>query len=698
TLFLVISSSSPKEKKDEVFRKPIPQELITESIQESPYYQQYLEMVARKPITKEGGKKKTTSKADKPKKHVALAKQSKHVKEKPSKPTPSKKIRKGKVMKVRKGKRSDHLVDEEDKEPQPAPEIPVDDYEYNLQRGIQMSLESFQAPVGGVAIREPASGITQKLHVVEGKGKGIATDEQAAQSLRELQKPKKQSTTDQYIFQRRIPITQDASTGPSTQPQDDTSANVVRDTPSPADAKTGADTKKSNSEGDTEILNVVEEQGKDVSNTVAIEERTVKLDEGQVGSYPGKTPESRHPPERVHMEKDQVESNPGQSHVVLAGPNPEPLHKDFIATVYPQVYESLKLTPEEQVHMENPQSSSGTLLSMKNLHDEFTFGDQFLNDKPTEEEPRKANVETEVESMVTVPIHQASSSAPPLSTPIIDLTPPKPVSPPAQEPVFTATTATTTTLLPPPPPQQQSTTVPELATRVSALEKICSNFEKKHKLQDKTTQALSSRVFTLENHDLYSKIDNYVNETVKGPVQNALQYLVRERFRELSQPEQASLYDALEVSMDRENREEFIEATAKSRKRRRDDQDPPPPPPKDSDQNKKKRHDSDASASKQPPVQNPSAWKTYDIREAPSNSSKQKTAPQSEQLVDDVPIPDDMHILDSEDTGVAHLLKIKTRPDWLKPVPEEETPKTPEPEWVIPPNDLLETENNRADA
>ncbi|GJS49237.1 hypothetical protein Tco_0599358 [Tanacetum coccineum] len=69
--------------------------------------------------------------------------------------------------------------------------------------------------------------------------------------------------------------------------------------------------------------------------------------------------------------------------------------------------------------------------------------------------------------MVTVLIHQASSSVPPLSTPIIDLTPPKAVSPLAQEPVFTATTATkTTTLLPPPPPQQQSTTDPALAARI----------------------------------------------------------------------------------------------------------------------------------------------------------------------------------------------------------------------------------------
>ncbi|GKA67261.1 hypothetical protein Tco_0767069 [Tanacetum coccineum] len=55
-------------------------------------------------------------------------------------------------------------------------------------------------------------------------------------------------------------MTEEASTKPSTQPQNDTSANVVRDTPFPIDAKTKADTENSNSEGDTEILNVDEEQ------------------------------------------------------------------------------------------------------------------------------------------------------------------------------------------------------------------------------------------------------------------------------------------------------------------------------------------------------------------------------------------------------------------------------------------------------
>nr|GEX06770.1 hypothetical protein [Tanacetum cinerariifolium] len=379
--------------------------------------------------------------------------------------------------------------------------------------------EVAKAPIGGVAIHEPTSGVTRSLLVVEGKWKGIATDEQVTQSLLELHKLKKQSTTNQYIFQRRILETHEEPTGPFSLPQDDTSTNVVCNTPSPTNTETGADTKKSNSEGDTQILNVDEERG-------------------------------------------------------------------------------------------------------------------------------KANVESKVESMVTIRIHQASSSAPPLSTPINDLTTPKPVSPPTQEPAFTATTeTTTTTLLPPPPLQQQSTTDPELA-----------------------------------NHDIYAgelrsvfKIDNYINETIKEVVQNALQALVRERFGELlefymkeilrdrmfesgsyrSQPEHATLYEALEESMDRENRDEFVEETAKSCKRRRDDQDPHPPPSKDLDQNKKKRHDSEA----------------YDA-----------------------------HISDSEDTSISHLPKIKTRPDWLKLVPKEERSKTSKLDYAVPPNDLPETENKWANA
>nr|GFA41395.1 hypothetical protein [Tanacetum cinerariifolium] len=217
------------------------------------------------------------------------------------------------------------------------------------------------------------------------------------------------------------------------------------------------------------------------------------------------------------------------------------MHEDLFATVYPQVHKSLMLTTKEHVYMENPPISFGSLSSKKNLDDAFTFCYQFLNDTSLEKELEKANVETEVESMVIVPIHQASSSVPPLSTHIIDLTPPKPVSPP---------------------------------------------------------------------------IDKQVNEVVKEAVCNALQVLLHERFRDLFEFEMeeiihdrmfksgsyrshlhhSSLYQALEVSMERENKEELTESLATSRKRGRDDKDPPLPPPKESDRSKKKKHDSDASA------------------------------------------------------------------------------------------------------
>ncbi|GJS13849.1 E-beta-farnesene synthase [Tanacetum coccineum] len=174
-----------------------------------------------------------------------------------------------------------------------------------------------------------------------------------------------------------------------------------------------------------------------------------------------------------------------------------------------------------------------------------------------------------------------------------------------------ATTTTILSLPPPPPPPQQSITV--LSGLIVVL----------------------PRGFHVGRiYDLYLKIDNYVNETVKEVVHNALQAPICDRFRELSEfemkeilhdwmfesgsyrshLEHATLYEALEASMDRENGEEFIEARPKSRhpKRRHDDQDPPPTPPKDSDQSKKKRHESDAHASNLASSFTSSAWMTFD--------------------------------------------------------------------------------------
>ncbi|GJS38522.1 hypothetical protein Tco_0563565 [Tanacetum coccineum] len=144
-----------------------------------------------------------------------------------------------------------------------------------------------------------------------------------------------------------------------------------------------------------------------------------------------------------------------------------------------------------------------------------------------------------------------------------------------------------------------------------------------------------------------------------------------------SLPEHVALYKALEASMERANRDEFLAKRDKSRKRRRDDQDPPPPL-LDLDLSKKKRHNSGASGSSQPPAPQSSSWKTTDTRESPSSSSKQQSGPHAEQPDEDIPMPDTANISDSEETDYVHLPKIKQRLEWLKPIPEEDKPETPE--------------------
>ncbi|GJZ44982.1 hypothetical protein Tco_0592578 [Tanacetum coccineum] len=470
-------------------------------------------------------------------------------KEKPSKPSPAKYPKRGKVQKLHKGKPSLQLINE-DEPTQPEAEHQGEGDEYDVEYAIQMSLESFQAQsqahVGGVAIRELVLEATRPVLIVEGKGKAIATEEQAAQSLLALHTPKRRSTTNQFIFQRRTPATEEASTGPSTQPQDDASANIVRESPSPADAET--------------------------------EEKTAEIDEGQAGSDPGKTPESRPSPDDDKMDEDQAGPDPGESRVALAGPNPEPTHDDFMANVYPNVHESLKFPADEHVILKDPLSSTGTLSLMKNLDDAFTIGDQFINDKSTEDESKKLNVEVEMVSMVTVPIYQASSSVPPLSTPVIDLSSPsKPVSSTTQAPIFTATTTTTSTTLPP-PPQQQSTTESELAARVAALEHKFSVWSRRERILIIRLRVLDPGLITASSSAII-------------------------------------------------------------------------------------------------------ILKKSDIREAPLSSSKQNSGPDSEQPIEDVPMPDTTHLSDSEDTDSAHLPKIKPRPKWLKPILENDLPE-PENNWV----------------
>nr|GEU65865.1 putative reverse transcriptase domain-containing protein [Tanacetum cinerariifolium] len=99
------------------------------------------------------------------------------------------------------------------------------------------------------------------------------------------------------------------------------------------------------------------------------------------------------------------------------------------------------------------------------------FTNQFFMEKPQKEEPEKTNAESEVQSMVTILIHQDTSLVPPMTIPVIDLTTLQSESPTAHAPLptstATTTTITTTITLPPPPSQpQQSTTDLTLLQRI----------------------------------------------------------------------------------------------------------------------------------------------------------------------------------------------------------------------------------------
>ncbi|GKF03121.1 hypothetical protein Tco_0030044, partial [Tanacetum coccineum] len=117
-------------------------------------------------------------------------------------------------------------------------------------------------------------------------------------------------------------------------------------------------------------------------------------DEGQAGLNPG----------------DAAASQPPSSHVVHAGPNLE--HMDLEAF-------DTSIQPNPELMNEKITTTA--------YPNELSFADQFLVEKSQENEPKKTNTESEVQSMVTVPIHQDTSSVPLMTTPVIDLTVSQPV-------------------------------------------------------------------------------------------------------------------------------------------------------------------------------------------------------------------------------------------------------------------------------
>nr|GFB03416.1 hypothetical protein [Tanacetum cinerariifolium] len=93
--------------------------------------------------------------------------------------------------------------------------------------------------------------------------------------------------------------------------------------------------------------------------------------------------------DREHIDIDVANLSPQ--------PSTEQLYEGFTITVYPNVQENLKLAVKEQVLLEEPASSSRTLSSLQHLSRDFTFGDQFFSDKPSDADK---SAKTKVELMV----------------------------------------------------------------------------------------------------------------------------------------------------------------------------------------------------------------------------------------------------------------------------------------------------------
>ncbi|GJZ47271.1 hypothetical protein Tco_0601103, partial [Tanacetum coccineum] len=262
----------------------------------------------------------------------------------------------------------------------------------------------------GVPVEEPAhtdeeADLQWALELkAQGKGKEKVVDEQATHDLLTLQTLTKKSPVDQFIFQRRPPMHIEP-TGHADSPSLDAELPL-------ADSETESDE-------EVPVINTGDQdEGQAGPNPR-------DQDEGQAGPNPGKQDEGQTGPNPGIQDEGQAGSNPGDA-------------------------ENLKLPTKDQVILEEPASSTGTLSSLQNFEKDLSFTDQFFVKKPHEEESGKTNVETEVQSMVSVPIHQDTSLVPPMTTLVIDLTT---MQSDSLLPTSTATTSIITTTSLPPPPQ-----------------------------------------------------------------------------------------------------------------------------------------------------------------------------------------------------------------------------------------------------
>nr|GEW00546.1 retrovirus-related Pol polyprotein from transposon TNT 1-94 [Tanacetum cinerariifolium] len=544
---------SAKGTKREVFGMPIPGSLITADIQEASYYQEYLENVAkhRRYLAGETGSdqdspaSKPTKPARKPKSTAPKAPPRPSVSIPATSAQPAPTSTPAKPQEKKRKIRSLKSVAVSKAEDVPAMEP-------------QESMKTAYAPPRGslplVVIREPESGKYQPLPEVPGKGKAKVIEEQVAHDLLSLQRPRKKSPVEQYILQR-CTFTTTGSSG-----QDESSYAEL-------EQSEREESKKGVPEAGTDERSQGEGEGQAVPDPSAQAEGQTgsDADPGNAGDEVQSIPSSvvYAGSDREHMDLDVAD--------VSLQPSTDQLDEWFTAMAYPKVQENLKFAVEEQVLLEDPASSSGTLSSLQHLSKDISFGDLFSSDKPSEADNDKTTTETEVESMVSVTIQQDMSSIPQMTSPIIDLTSRLESSKVHQQfkATITKTTTTTTITLPPPPAQQQSTVEAMMMKRISELEHIMANMIHVNKEMEKR----------LDKHGA-------CRDLPEADMKEVLHQRMWKTESYKSHEDHMQLFEAFEKSMNRDHSEELTQVLAEARSSRASgapgasgsSQMPPPPP------------------------------------------------------------------------------------------------------------------------
>ncbi|GJZ70392.1 hypothetical protein Tco_0633942 [Tanacetum coccineum] len=361
--------------------------------------------------------------------------------------------------------------------------------------------------------------------------------------------------------------------------------------------------------------------------------------------------------------------------------NPKQMDEEFTTTAYPSVQESLKLPTKDQVRLEEPASSAGTLSCPINGHGSHSSG------------------------------HLFSSSHDP---PVIDLIMSQPVSTTVQAPLPTSTATvtaiTTTTYLPPPPSQQQQSTVdPILVRRIGELEQHMADLLQDNLALRERLDKHGTRLYNLEKLDIPYKVSQVVDKIVTDAVNWATQAPLRARFRDLPTVDMKEILQQ-RMFKDDSYKANNEEARKKRRKRRDEPRSPPgyppsqpPPPPLAGASGALGTSKASGSSQLPPPPPPPSTGTSGSTsqqgRKVPSSS---KTTASAQQAIDDLmhddSTPDEqVQVSNDQYSGDDHTpAAAASRKDWWKPLPEEERPATLEPAWTILPSNVSDIENNLA--